>query len=654
MENSLRLKGIWSYLGRADKAFLAVLAAYLVSGWLDTGGLARLVLLLLVIATGVWTGLKWLRVGIRKAIWRLRNRLVVAYLFIALVPVMLIGILGLLGTWVLAGQVAVYLVQSEFDRRVSVLSRSANSMAMVPGFQRDRAWERVKDAIGDSVPGVEVAIRDRGVLRFGSEADPVAPPEGWGEASGVVLRDGLLYLWARCVQGDTDVTAIAPLSYQFLEGLAPGIGEVTILEFPDATLSPSGRVSPMRPHDIPGDTRRKAQFPARRNQLDFDFSWATSIDVALWEDPPRAEGALLSVHSRISAALGVFYRQQAEAGSMLALLYLVAVVFLLVEIAALFIGVSITRTITSAVHNLYEGTERVREGDFKHRIEVKGDDQIATVSQSFNRMTENLERLLGVAKEKERMQAELEIAREVQRQLYPKTVPALNRLELLALCNPARTVSGDYYDYQALRDSSAVVAIGDVAGKGISAALLMATLQSSLRTQVRSCLEEGSGNGASGLGLSTSRLVSQLNEQLYADTSPEKYATFLFSIYDDETGVLTYTNAGHLPPVLVRDGKASPLDVNGMVVGAFPFAQYEESQVQLEAGDLLLAFTDGITEPENEYGEMFGEERVIDLVVRNASRETGEIIKVVMDSVNEWTGSPELQDDMTMLLARRL
>jgi sigma-B regulation protein RsbU (phosphoserine phosphatase) len=263
-------------------------------------------------------------------------------------------------------------------------------------------------------------------------------------------------------------------------------------------------------------------------------------------------------------------------------------------------------------------------------------------------MTENLEQLLVVAKEKERLQTELEIAREVQRQLYPKTVPELRRLELTALCHPARLVSGDYYDYQGVRDGCAVIAIGDVAGKGISAALLMASLHSSLRTQVQACIE-----GADRAEMSTSRLITQLNRLLYADTSPEKYATMLLSIYDDETGVLTYTNAGHLPPVLVRDGRSTALDVNGMVVGAFPFAQYDESRLHLEPGDVLLCYTDGITEPENAYGEMFGEERLIDLVVRNSHLATAEIIDTVIGAVNEWTGSPELQDDMTVLVARR-
>jgi sigma-B regulation protein RsbU (phosphoserine phosphatase) len=313
------------------------------------------------------------------------------------------------------------------------------------------------------------------------------------------------------------------------------------------------------------------------------------------------------------------------------------------------IGISMSRSITGAVHSLYQGTERVVRGDFSHLIQVKGRDQIAELSTSFNTMTQNLERLLAVAKEKERIEAEIEIARGVQDQLYPKAPPVFEGLKVLGMCAPARMVSGDYYDYQ-LVDGKLAIAIGDVAGKGISAALLMATIQAAMRMELRASADLSSMNG---LRFSTARMVSELNQQLHATTSAEKYATFFFAIYDQATGLMTYTNAGHLQPVLFRDGAATPLDVNGTVVGAFPFSKYEESKVALRSGDLLVCYTDGITEPENEYGEMFGEERLIELVAKNADRDEAQIIESVMESVRQWTGDPELFDDMTVLLARK-
>ena len=118
--------------------------------------------------------------------------------------------------------------------------------------------------------------------------------------------------------------------------------------------------------------------------------------------------------------------------------------------------------------------------------------------------------------------------------------------------------------------------------------------------------------------------------------------------------MLTYTNAGHLPPILLREGSPIPLEVTGTVVGAFPFSRYEEKCIPLQTGDLLTAYTDGITEPENEYGQMFGEERLIEVLVKYGNRDGSEIISRVMESVHQWTGSSELQDDMTLLLARRV
>jgi sigma-B regulation protein RsbU (phosphoserine phosphatase) len=218
-------------------------------------------------------------------------------------------------------------------------------------------------------------------------------------------------------------------------------------------------------------------------------------------------------------------------------------------------------------------------------------------------------------------------------------------------------VSGDYYDFVRVQESSVALAIGDVAGKGISAALLMAALQSIMRTQLtagipaQAAAVHGSNVGVR-VALSTSLLVSQLNKQVYATTAPEKFATFYFGLYDDDSRMLTYTNAGHMPPILMRDGTAERLEVTGTVVGAFPSARYEEKTLQLQAGDLLVAFTDGIVEPENEYGEPFGEEKLIDLLLRYGQRESKEIIARVMETVEQWTGSSELPDDMTMLVAR--
>jgi sigma-B regulation protein RsbU (phosphoserine phosphatase) len=196
------------------------------------------------------------------------------------------------------------------------------------------------------------------------------------------------------------------------------------------------------------------------------------------------------------------------------------------------------------------------------------------------------------------------------------------------------------------------VSFGDVAGKGISAALVMAAVHSSVRTQL--AMLTGDVDAAD-LREASARLVTETNRQLCAGTAPDKFATLFFGAYDERQGALAYVNAGHLPPVLVRRRRAHRLDVTGMVVGAFPDARYEASAVALEPGDLLVAFTDGLTEPENPYGEQFGEERLIEALVRVGELPLEEIVQVVIGEIDAWTGqAPEQQDDMTILVARRL
>jgi sigma-B regulation protein RsbU (phosphoserine phosphatase) len=363
----------------------------------------------------------------------------------------------------------------------------------------------------------------------------------------------------------------------------------------------------------------------------------------------------LSVHSRPSAVLTNFFsKSEFLSGILFTSFIAVAILFLLVELVAGIIGIRLSRRLTGAVNQLYEGTRRVLLGDFGHRIPVQTQDQIGELSESFNQMTVNLERLFIVEKEKERLQTEVEIAREVQAQLYPKQAPPMRGLQLTVRCDPARMVSGDYYDYQEIAQHKLAFAIGDVAGKGISAALLMATLQAALRAQMAQYIPTRENDCSHLQDMDAAQVVSKLNKQLYAHTSPEKYATFFFAMFDEPTRTLTYTNAGHLSPLLLRNGDVLPLDSNGTVVGAFPFSKYNESCVVLEPGDLLICYTDGVTEPENAYGEEFGEARMVELVKKHAHRDDQEIISQVLDAVRGWNGSPELHDDMTLLLARQI
>jgi len=659
-------------LGLAEKLLGVALVVYGATVLFDLGTGASAAALIVAVGLAIGVGLRYLSRGIRYLIWRLSNRLVVAYLFIAVVPILLLLILAQLGAWALAGQVGIYLLNSELDRRVASIANAAASMSRVPAGQRTEAMRRAAFIYQERYPGLEIVVHDRGtgeIRHYPENSTLGVPGEGHKDTSGLVIHRGYFHLWSHMTNGSTTAVVMVPITRNFLLSLVPKLGAVTLL--PSSSDPANGaartdvRIHPPVPGEPPLDPQA-GQVPAGANRFDMFVPWGFSLPVAMYDRPGTNEVALLGMRTRISSVMRILFslRGEWDQPTLLNVLLAVAILFLIVEAIAAFIGISLSRTITRAVNNLYEGTERVKEGDFTHRIAVSGTDQLAELGKSFNSMTENLERLVKVEKERERLHAELEIAREVQNQLHPKKVPDVGSLRMTALCTPARMVSGDYFDYQKLDDETLVIAIGDVAGKGISAALLMATVQAALRAQLRQYIDVtaaakvSAGGGPDGNGdcapLSTSQIVSNLNQQLYASTSPEKYATFYISVWDERTGVLTYTNAGHLPPLLIRRGVAIPLEINGMVVGAFPFARYQESQIPLESGDLLVCYTDGITEPENAYGEMFGEERLIDLLIKNAHLHEQELMNTIVQAVQQWTSSPELHDDMTLLLARKL
>jgi sigma-B regulation protein RsbU (phosphoserine phosphatase) len=348
----------------------------------------------------------------------------------------------------------------------------------------------------------------------------------------------------------------------------------------------------------------------------------------------------------------------------------IALLLGLVELAALFIGIRLTRSMTRSVAELYSATEHVNRGDLTHRINIRGHDQMAALEESFNSMTDSLVKLVAEQKQKQQMESELAIAYEVQNLLFPQTVPHLASLAVYGVCLPARSVSGDYYDFIPLSSDKLVVAMGDISGKGISAALLMATAHAFIRayspvlgmdsipalgTGLQSKGDRGTsfpGDGAALPRPSVGMLMSALNHQLFRCTSQEKFATMFLGCYDEAARELTYCNAGHLPPIMLcEDGKVSRLDTSGTVIGLFDDATYGESTIVMQPGDLFVAFSDGVTEPENESGE-FGEERLIALLSERRCQPLAEIGDAIASSVANWIGDTEQPDDVTVVLAR--
>lgn len=255
-------------------------------------------------------------------------------------------------------------------------------------------------------------------------------------------------------------------------------------------------------------------------------------------------------------------------------------------------------------------------------------------------VSELVQSLAHEAAQRERTQREIEIAREVQERLFPQDAPSLPRLSLAGYCRPAQGVGGDYYDMLLLRDGRVGIAIGDVSGKGISAALLMASLRASLR----------------GLTLASHNnfacLMEQMNGLVYEASAQNRYATFFFGAFDAKTRELECVNAGHNPPLIVRGEEVIRIEASGPVVGLLPKAQYAEQRIVLEPGDLLLLYTDGISEAMTAREEEWGEEGMIGAAREAAKGSAAQILEAVLQAADRFTAGAPQHDDMTLLVLK--
>ena len=354
----------------------------------------------------------------------------------------------------------------------------------------------------------------------------------------------------------------------------------------------------------------------------------------------------------------------------------VAGVFLALELLALLSAALMTRAVTGTVHRLSRATEFIKRGDFSHRVKVRSRDQLGELAEAFNEMSADIEVLLAERVEHERLERELEIAAEVQAQLFPREVPRLASAEVVGECRAARGVAGDYYDYVEIAPGLVAVTLGDVSGKGISAALVMSNLQASLRAQATILSERlklaasGAVTAAAAAGgdetfempcgvagvdtdCAVENMAASINGQLCRSTDSNRFATVFLALYDDAARRLRYTNAGHNAPLVVRSaGPVERLEVGGTVLGAFDWARYEEAAVTLEAGDLLLIFSDGITEAQNDEGEEYGEGRLAEFAVANRQLGADDLRAAVFDEIDAWTGGRERDDDQTVVILK--
>jgi phosphoserine phosphatase RsbU/P len=614
----------------------------------------------------------------RRLLWRVRRKLILSYIFIGVVPSLLIVIFFLLGGVLIFMNVSAYLFKDGYDATLSYvklvtdaaaseISRTPESAALsldrthrnavrlyrglslayipAPGAPRTAPAERL--SVGRWEHMKPVTSLPAWVTRDGWKGAVVLPhPDGTGQvelvnrATAPVLVEGRL---AGYVVGDL------PIDDEMIEKIR------------DASGVRAGAAS-----IVVDNAGRSAVSLSDKNATNGrgDGTWSTLfsksvifLDYADWDS-----GAMRQVSISLGYRAGDLYRRLSEAQKIgirgvslgvwaIILLLVIAGLFLIIEIVALSMGLALARSITSSIHELFMGTERVRHGDFAHRIEIASNDQLGELAGSFNQMTGSIEGLLQTAAEKKRLEEELRIARVIQMSLLPRGPLNVPGLSVTALCVPAREVGGDYYDFFNLSGDRLGILIADVSGKGTSAALYMAELK--------------------GLVLALSQryespreLLIEVNRIISEHLDSRSFITMTYAVLDLHGGTMTFCRAGHTPLIFLPGPSASipavqVLVPNGMVLGlridgaSEKFSELlEEERVNLSAGDVIVLYTDGISEAMNPESDLFGDTRLSRIVEEHGHLESGELRERIMREIEAFVGAADQHDDMTMILLK--
>jgi sigma-B regulation protein RsbU (phosphoserine phosphatase) len=634
----------------------------------------------------------------RRLLWRVRRKLTISYIFIGFVPVLLIITFFALCGALLLNNISAYLIHSRVRELVAEAQLLAEMAAVTvdsrPSVEDMRAaLIRRQAMVAGRYPQASYALVHAGGACGGAPGDgqriplltagpwahatpPASVPE-WVPCEGLSLLTFFVDESRR--EGDWAPGRLTARAVAWLEGAAtsghavildvPISAEVTerfeqdsgieLLEMGVVTNEGGTLVGSDAPAAAPEGARAReiATAPAAAGGLlRTPMEWVAFFDWTDWSNgevvrPPltvRIRTNVVALYERLTPVerIGTLNFGQV----LLLLLATVAGLFLIILSAAFLMGLGLARSITGAVHELFVGTERVRRGDFSHKIAVRTRDQLGELASSFNSMIASIEDLLHQKAEKERLAQELRIARSIQMSLLPQSTLVLPGIGLMAHCEPAREVGGDYYDFLPIDGDALGILIADVSGKGTSAALYMAELK-------------GIVLSLSQLHSSPRQLLIDANRIISRHLDSRSFITVSYLLVDLKARTLRYSRAGHCPMIFVpgpyslsRDPQI--LTPDGMVLGltlddgTMFNSMLEEMTVPLRGGDLFLLYTDGMSEAMNAAGDLFGDSRLASLVHQHADLPSDELLARILEQVSSFAESTVQQDDMTMVVIR--
>ncbi|HEY8550763.1 MAG TPA: SpoIIE family protein phosphatase [Vicinamibacterales bacterium] len=619
-----------------------------------------------------------------RLLWRVRQRLIISYLFIGVVPALLIIAFFLFGGALMFLNVSTYLYKSGINDIVREARLGAEAAA--EEIERSRGMRPAIEALtrransgADRYPGISIALvpraTDRGTpaagaigpLRAGAwdHMEPPATIPTW------VSVDGFGGLLAYAPEGDPESVHLVVRAVGLPSNRDAQWGVVVDIPLDETVLAEVQQATGVQTLDISLRNRANAARPMTGRVQESSnavpllqanpaakwiVDWVVFLDFLDWNGGDAGAVSIgirvapQDVYERISSAQSRLLFGMSVGELTIAILGIIAVLFFVIESAALVMGLALARSITGSIHGLFVGTERLRHGDLAHRIPIRSRDQLGELAESFNAMTANIEELLEQAAQKKRLEEELRIAREIQMSLLPRDTLRMPGLAVTALCVPAREVGGDYYDFFSLDDRRVGFLIADVAGKGTSAALYMAELKGLVLSLSKICQ-------------SPRQLLIEVNRIISANLDSRSFITMTYAIVDLERRTFTCARAGHTPVIHLagscENRRAHVHAPSGMVVGLkIPGIEerfeslLEELTLPLDGGDIFVLFTDGVTEAMNLESDLFGEERLRTLIEEHAALPSDGLRERILREVEAFVGEADPHDDMTMILLK--
>ena len=616
-----------------------------------------------------------------RLLWRVRRKLILSYVFIGVVPVLLVVIFFTLGGLLFFFNVSAFMLRNHVASVVDGARFLAQAAAPTldpasPAPQLTSGLVTRQNAAAERYPLVSYALVPSDSRCSSSDASSPAAKVVAGPWSHVEAPQSIPS-WVPCsgfaslityqAEGGTALAARAitwPPGFRSALVVDIPFGDALIREFHDEmgiTIESYSLVELADRRDESTANERRGRLVVgpvnlRLGQQAEPLGWVAFLDYTDWKTGATSP---LTVGFRMGPAAVYRYLSGPSFAPLdnynlgqlfLILLAVIAGLFLIIQAVALVMGLSLARSITGSVHELFAGTERVRRGDFSHKIAIRSRDQLGELAGSFNSMTASIEGLLLEKAEKERLEQELKIARSIQMSLLPQGPLQMPGLSLSGHCEPAREVGGDYYDFLPLEDDRLGILIADVAGKGTSAALYMAELKGLVLSLSRH-------------HVSPRKMLIEANQIISKHLDSRSFITMTYAVVDLRARTITCARAGHCPMVYVPGPDAPSrtpqiLTPDGMVLGLqFDLGDtfdriLEEVTLPLGRGDLFVLYTDGISEAMNAQGDCFGDQRLVDLAELNADLKLDDLRACILDEVHAFAGDAAQHDDMTMVLLK--